>query len=172
MQIYTHILAGWCIGNYTARTPRERLLCMIASVLPDLDGIGIFVDVKYYWAYHHVLGHNIFAGLLFTGILLAFSEWRLWNAVLYYFMFSLHLVLDYLGSGPGWGIHLLWPVSGYYLENPNVWNLSSWQNMLVCFVLFVWTVVIAFTKKQTPLETVSNSLNTKCVSWIENFVAK
>jgi hypothetical protein len=41
-----HFLIGWCIAN-TARdlTTRERLIITAAAVVPDVDGLGMLVEL-------------------------------------------------------------------------------------------------------------------------------
>jgi|ERR1051326_6356312 hypothetical protein len=103
MHIQTHVMSGWCFGNLLNLTPRERLFCMLAASLPDLDGLGILTGQEAYWEYHHVVGHNLPAALLVAGILTFFSTNRRKVFWVYLGLFHLHLVLDYFGSGPGWG---------------------------------------------------------------------
>ena len=111
MHIQTHILSGWCVGNLLPLTSRERLFCMIAAGAADIDGLGIVVSQELYWDYHHKLGHCAAFGLLLAGALAAFSTRRALAFGTYLLLFHLHLVLDYYGSGPGWPIYYLWPVS-------------------------------------------------------------
>ena len=39
MHVQTHILSGWCVGNLAPLSPRERLICMTAASIADLDGL-------------------------------------------------------------------------------------------------------------------------------------
>ncbi len=41
MHVQTHVMSGWCAGSLFPLTAGQRLLCMIAATLPDLDGLGI-----------------------------------------------------------------------------------------------------------------------------------
>ena len=34
--------------------------------MPDLDGLGMLVSAEAYERYHHVVGHNVFAGIALT----------------------------------------------------------------------------------------------------------
>jgi len=40
VHIPTHILSGWVIGNCFPLSPAQRLGCMIAATIPDVDGFG------------------------------------------------------------------------------------------------------------------------------------
>lgn len=97
MHIQTHLLSGWCFGNLFCINNRERFFCILAAVLPDLDGIGAILGQEQYWDYHHILGHNLFAGLLFSGILTVFSMHRVKAFLLYIGLFHLHVLMDFFG---------------------------------------------------------------------------
>lgn len=170
MQVQTHIIAGWCGANLFRLTARERLFCMIMSFLPDLDGIGMIFSVKFYQKYHHLLGHNILAGLVISLFFALLSTRRTVCFFVYLLLFHIHILLDYLGSGPGWGFVYLWPFSNYYIENPWVWPLQSWQTMVCLFLLLIWTFVIAYRHKRTPLEVIIPSLDRKLVKLLTKFV--
>lgn len=163
MHIQTHLLSGWCAADCFDLTPRERLFAMVAASAADLDGLGIVVSIECYAGYHHVLAHNVFFGGLLATVLAAFSTHRLKAFVLFLTLFHLHLVLDYYGSGLGWGIHYLWPLSQNQILNPNAWELVSWQNISTTAVLLAWTVLIAMKKRRTPLEAIMPSLDQKLV---------
>ena len=77
--------------------------------------------------------------------------------------FHLHLVLDYFGSGPGWGIHYFWPFSNYEILNPYAWNFLSWQNLCAAAFFLLWTIAIIVKSKRTPLEVIMPSLDQKIV---------
>ena len=94
MHISTHILSGWCIANTTLLNKRERLFCMIAASVQDLDGLGIIFGQNYYWDWHHVLFHNLLSAIVLTGALTFFSEKRIKGAILYFSLFHLHLLMD------------------------------------------------------------------------------
>lgn len=64
MHVPTHIMAGWCIGNLFPLTPHERIACMAAASLPDLDGLSILAGESAYQTYHHLLGHNLLFALV------------------------------------------------------------------------------------------------------------
>lgn len=165
MHIQTHILSGWCIGNLCWLSPRERLFCMFAASMQDLDGLGILFSEELYWDLHHALGHCLLAGVVISSILTAFSTHR-WKAFpIYLLLFHLHLVMDYLGSGPGWGLYYLWPFSDWEWINRNAWPFFSWQNLSAAGAFLIWTVLIARYQHRTPLECIMPSLDRRLVSW-------
>ena len=172
MHIQTHIMSGWCAGNFFTLTPRERLFCMLAASLEDLDGLGYFVSAEMYWDYHHKLCHNLLFGLLLSAVLALSSTHRLKRFFLYLALFHLHLVLDYFGSGPGWEIYYLWPFSRWYVENTWAWPFYSWQNISVGFAFLGWVIWIAVRKGRTPLEVLMPSLDRQLVEWLRRVSAK
>ncbi|MGV3663656.1 MAG: metal-dependent hydrolase [Prosthecobacter sp.] len=165
MHIPTHILSGWCLADTLELTPRERMLAMVAASAADLDGLGLFVSVEFYAEYHHVLGHNLLAGMLLSAGLaaLASKPHRLKMFCLALVLFHLHLVLDYYGSGPGWGFEYLWPLADLHVECEHAWELASWQNFLAFGILLAWTGIIFVRRRRTPLEVICPSLDARAV---------
>ena len=88
MSPITHFVMGWVAANATPTlTKRERALVTWASVIPDLDGLGIVAEwatrnsqhpLNWWSDYHHILGHNIGLALLVSavGALLAKQKLR------------------------------------------------------------------------------------------------
>ena len=79
MHIPTHILSGWCVANLLPLGPRERVFCMVAAAIPDLDGAGYIAGAHFYERYHHVLGHNltfaVISALALTAIRSGIEHW-------------------------------------------------------------------------------------------------
>lgn len=169
MQPAQHFLSGWCLGTFTLTHSRERLFCMLISVFPDVDGLGVILDERYYLEYHHVLAHNLWIGILISAILSQFSEKKFWAYCVYLASFHLHLFLDFLGSGPGWGIYYLWPVGPQYFANPLVWDLQSWQNTAFLVFYILLTMFFAAKQKRGPLEVIAPRLDAKFVQFSKKF---
>ena len=166
MHVPTHILSGWVAANAFPLTAAERLGCMIAASIADLDGLGIIFGEATYQRWHHVVCHNLPFGLLsaaVTALITTRGIRRLPVAGLYLALFHLHLLMDYWGSGPGWPITYWWPFSDFRLVNWRGWELSSWQNTLAAAVLLGMTVLIAVTRRRTPLERLMPSLDRQLV---------
>ena len=137
---------------------------MLAASLQDLDGVGLLISQDLYWDYHHLLGHNLFYGLLLCALLVYFSQHRLKAFLLYMALFHLHLILDYYGSGPGWGIVYAWPVSSWSIENPHAWPFYAWQNVATGYFCVGWTCWIMLVQKRTFLELPMPSLDRQLVA--------
>ena len=123
---------------------------MLAASLQDVDGVGLVISQNLYWDYHHVLGHNLCFGFLLCGMLTVFSPNRLKAFSWYFALFHLHLILDYYGSGPGWGIAYVWPLSHWSIGNPAAWPFYAWQNVATGYFFVGWTFWIVVVQKRTP----------------------
>lgn len=163
MHIQTHLMSGWCVANVVELTPRERTLAMLAASLADIDGLGLLIRQDLYEEYHHVLAHNLWFALMIAATLTVFSTHRIKAFVMFLVLAHLHLILDYLGSGPGWTIPYLWPMEELLFENPHAWPLASWQNFLAGAGFLAWVMVIAVRKRRTPLENIAPRMDAQIV---------
>jgi hypothetical protein len=168
MHVPTHLMTGWCTANLLPDlTPRQRLFCMIAAAIPDLDGLSILGGHEAYWTWHHRAGHNLAFGLLACLALTLLSQRKPFEFVLYLAEFHLHLLMDVFGSGPGWPIFYLWPFSRRYIDNTRwSWEFYSWQNISIAGGLLVWVIVIAIWKKRTPLEAIMPNLDRQLAAMV------
>ena len=164
MHAQTHLLSGWCLANWLNVGPRERLFCMIVSVCADIDAISIVGGQEAYWAYHHVVGHNILVGLVVAGVLAALSRHRIKGLLAYLGLFHVHLLMDLFGSGPKWSVAYFWPFSRWAAETTYAWEFRSWQNFAAAGLSFLWTIWIVYRRKRTPLEVLMPSLDRKFVA--------
>jgi inner membrane protein len=167
MQIPTHILSGWCVGASLPLTARERLACMLGASLADLDGVCIVAGLDVYARWHHVVGHNVFYGALLAWccarLALPSRRWKI--ALLCFALFHLHLVMDYYGSGPGWGLAYLWPIMEKHWVNPKAWAFEGWQNYTAMGLFTVWMLVLAWVKGPWPTELGLPRLQSEWNAW-------
>lgn len=165
MHVQTHILSGWCAANLLPLNARQRLFCMVAASLSDVDGMGILFSQELYWDFHHRLGHCALFAVAASSILAVFSPRRIASFLVYLALFHLHLGLDVLGSGTGWKIYYFWPFNwvGYKIDWG--WELYSWQNIAAFFALLAWTLAIAIWRQRTPLELLTPSLDRRFVGY-------
>lgn len=153
MHIPTHILSGWCVANlFPQFSAKERLMAVLAASLPDLDGLGLIWSEDAYHAVHHIWGHNLLAAVLVSGLLSLAARRRLMCFIVCLFLFHLHLLMDFYGSGQGWGIAYGWPFSDRYYETEHAWSLGGWQNYVTLAVLVVWSWWLLRRKRRTPFE--------------------
>ena len=168
MHIQTHVMTGWCIANVLPGLDRrQRLFCMIAAAIPDLDGLSRLAGEAAYFHWHHRAGHNLVFAVVSSVALAMFSQRKLWSFLIYLAQFHLHLVMDVFGSGPGWGILYFWPFSTSEFDNTQLsWAFYSWQNITFAAVAFAGSLAIVFWKRRTPLEAVMPKLDRQLVAML------
>ncbi len=172
MSPVTHFLTGWLVANASEQfNQRERTIITLASVVPDLDGIGIVADfltsrsadpLSLFSDYHHILGHNIGFGIIVGLIAFSLSVRRRLVTALALSSFHLHLLCDLVGSrGPDgyqWPIPYLLPFSNKpVLSWSGQWELNAWPNVVFTSVVLAITFVLAWKRGYSPLEMVSDS---------------
>jgi inner membrane protein len=152
----THLLASWIIAAKTTDNPRDCRLVTFAGLAPDLDGLGLIVDLGrdalglrpsiYYVASHHWLLHGLFGALITASLFACFARRRLRVALLAFLVFHLHLLCDLAGSrGPSpadlWPIYYLGPFSrsGMLLWSGQ-WRLDGWIHRYLTVALFLWAL--------------------------------
>jgi inner membrane protein len=130
MNPIVHAELSW-LGAQRLTDRRDRVLVTLAGVAPDLDGLTLLAGEDAYGKWHHVLTHGIFSAVLISAVLAMFAnrKWAVFALALA--AFHLHLLCDLAGSGPGWPIHYLWPLSSEELMWSGQWNLASWQNTVI-----------------------------------------
>jgi hypothetical protein len=165
----THLLVGWTVATAARLEPRDRALVALASVVPDLDGLGIVVDLataktghatEWWGAYHHTLAHNLAAALVATAAAATLARRRVLASALVFLSFHLHLLGDLAGSrGPDgyqWPIPYLTPFSeGLALVWSGQWALNAWPNFALTGVLLAWAFHVAWKRGVSPLEMLS-----------------
>jgi len=162
MSPLTHLLASWVIAAKTTDNPRDCRLVALAGILPDADGLGLAEDLAnaalggkpthFYGQYHHYWLHGIFGAVVIAFLLACFAKQRWRVALLALIVFHLHLLCDFVGSrGPS--PEDLWPIFylGPYDKDPlwvwkGQWRLDGWQNKIVFFTLFAWSLQLAVTR--------------------------
>jgi len=151
MQVPTHLAISWLIG---CRLPelRDRRLVTWAGVLPDLDALSLLGGAGAYSEYHHVLAHNLLAGVVVTAAAAALARQRVKVLVLSFLAFHVHLICDLLGSGRDWPVVYLYPFTRHEFSTPYGWPLASPQNAFVWIVAVALTVGIGITRGRTFAE--------------------
>jgi hypothetical protein len=141
---------------------------MVAASIADVDGLGILGGEQAYWNYHHKLAHNLMFGVITCILVVLLSRRRLLMAFLALGLFHLHLLMDYVGSGPSWPIYYFWPYSTKWaIDNTHIsWEFYSWQNISIALLFLIWTIGIAYKKGRTPLEAIMPSLDRQLVDWL------
>lgn len=166
---------------------RDCRLVALAGVAPDLDGLGLALDLTarafgqqtFLWErFHHVLFHGAFGAVLIAGILALFARNKLRVTLLALITFHLHLVCDFAGSrGPSAGD--LWPILYFapFLQQPawlwsGQWRLDGWQNKVLTFGLLLWIFQIAISKGRSVVGVFSEKADAVFVQVVRGWWAR
>jgi LexA-binding, inner membrane-associated putative hydrolase len=147
---------------------RERAFVTLASVVPDIDGLGAIPELLtrnsahpllWFSEYHHQL-HSLPFGLFVAAICFAFSKPRWTTGLLALASFHLHLLEDVLGArGPDgyqWPIPYLAPFSeATEIVWSGQWALNAWPNFAITIGLLALTLYLAWRRGFSPFEMVS-----------------
>jgi inner membrane protein len=161
----THLLASWLVAEAVPGLgDRDRFLIVVAGVIPDVDGMGAFVELAtrdsahpllWFSEYHHSL-HNAGLLLLVGAAVLILAQRRWTTLALAAFTFHLHLAFDVLGGrgpdGSQWPISYLAPFSGaLQLMWRGQWALNAWPNILLTVILLAVTLGLAWDRGRSPV---------------------
>ncbi len=163
MNPIVHAELSW-LGAQKLLERRDRILVTLAGVLPDLDGLTLLAGEDLYGQWHHVLTHGIFSALAISAALAVMGKrkWAVFGLALA--AFHLHLLCDLAGSGPGWPIHYLWPLSKEPLMWSGQWNLASWQNTLIGLTATLAVLACALPFGRTAVELFSLKADAQVVA--------
>ena len=174
---------GWVVANSVPTlTQRERAMVTWASVVPDVDGLGIIAErltehsahpLNWWSEYHHLLGHNLGFALAVTIMAAIFARQKLTTAALVFVSFHLHLFSDLVGArGPDddqWPIPYLLPFSNaWQLTWSGQWALNAWPNFVITGTLIVATIMLARRHGFSPLEIFSRKSDAIVVAALRN----
>jgi hypothetical protein len=188
MNPITHFMASWTLAEACAQDRRERLWICLAGVAPDLDGLGVTIDIAnqflgrertyYFFTYHHFLFHGLFGALVVTAIARLAGVARLKALASVFLSFHLHLLCDFVGArGPTrddlWAIHYLGPFTykGSW-QWTNQWPLNGWQNMLISVLLLAWIIFRAVRTGASPVSLFSPRINDVVVATLRKWSRK
>jgi len=171
MSPITHFFMGWAVANSAPSLgKRDRALVTWASVVPDLDGLGIIADrltrnsshpLNWWGDYHHTLGHNLGFVIVVAAIAAIFATQRVKTTLLVLLSFHLHLLGDLAGArgpdGDQWPIPYLLPFSKQLqLTWSGQWALNGWPNFVITGVLIGMMFIFARQRGFSPLEMVTS----------------
>ena len=166
IHIVQHFLLGWTLAN-TSRTLswRDRGLITVAAVIPDIDGLGLLVEIPtrntayplLWWTdYHHILAHNLGFALLMTTLALLTATTRLRTTLLTVRSFHTHILGDIVGARGPDGYQ--WPIPYFLPFSPTPelswegqWALNGWQNMVTTAVLLFSSLFLAWKRGYSPV---------------------
>lgn len=180
----THGLFSWLLANVIDTDRRGRIAITLAGVIPDLDGLGYPVealtrggDSPLFWFEdaHHVLLHNLPAGILLSAVAFVFAgkSWKV--AAMALAAFHFHLLFDLAGSagegGEIWPICYLWPFSGAEFAWTGQWRLDSPMNIVFTLLCEAAVALLAWRRGFSPIELLSPSLDAKVLSILSRLLS-
>lgn len=110
-----------------------------------------------------MLFHNLLFGVVVTVLSARWIGWKAGQLMLVFAAFLSHLVGDYFGSGPGWGISPYLPFSSVEYLNEHSWELISWQNTTITACAVAVALFIAVRRGYTPLEFIRTEIDRSVV---------
>ena len=151
MNPITHFLLGWAAFERLFPSRRDKAIVTLAGVAPDLDGLGMIVDLAndwlgrpetaYYGEYHRVLTHGLPAAIAFALVAAMLARRRTLAACTAFASVHLHLLCDLVGSRGStpqdlWPIHYLAPLHATPVWTwAHQWPLVGWQNFAITATL-------------------------------------
>jgi hypothetical protein len=183
MSPITHLLMGWAVANNApSLTRRDRALVTWASVVPDLDGVGIVAEKLtqrsdhplLWWSdYHHVLGHNLGFALVVATAAAFFARQKVKTTLLVLISFHLHLLADLVGArgpdGDQWPIPYLLPFSHRAQWTwSGQWALNAWPNLVITGILIGTAIWQARQRGFSALELFSAKADAAFIAALRN----
>ena len=178
MNPVTHFLTGWAVASCVPSLERkERAMVALACVVPDVDGLGVVVDLAtrgsahptdWFSLLHHQL-HSLAFAVVIAAVCFALARHRRVTGLLALLSFHLHLLEDLAGSrGPDgyqWPIPYLAPFSaaGQWMWRGQ-WSLNAWPNFAITIGLLALTFHLAWRKGFSPLEMLSRRADRRFVA--------
>jgi hypothetical protein len=161
-----HLQYGWWFAHWGEFNRSERAAIALAGAAPDLDGLSLLGGSDIYYAYHHILFHNIGSALavLVLGGIFWWKRKIVWLLVV--FSFAMHVVEDYATTS--WNQHPWKPFSDATVNLSS--HLPGWmvqgvfQTTAMVFILAM-TVWIYSRHGRTPLEILSPALDRLLVNY-------
>jgi ABC-type Na+ efflux pump permease subunit len=149
----------------------------MASVVPDVDGLGLLVElptrntahpVLWWTQYHHVLAHNVGFALIIALAVYILAARPTQTTALALLSFHLHILGDIAGARGPDGYQ--WPIP-YFLpfsQTPELswsgqWALDSWQNFVITGVALAITFALAWRRGYSPVGIFSKGLDQQFV---------
>jgi hypothetical protein len=167
MSPITHFLFGWVAFERALPARRDKLLVALAGVAPDVDGLGMLVDLanralgraetNYYFQFHRQLAHGLPAAIAFALLAAACARQRLRTAIAVFACVHLHLLCDLAGSRGAlpddlWPIHYLEPLASVPVWTwTHQWPLVGWQNLAITAGLMLATMARAARRGYSPV---------------------
>ena len=136
---FTHGIIGWMIGAKLGKTKEYKILGLMAGMLPDLDGLLIFINYPLHQFLHRLLFHSIFyaAAIALLWMLIMKKKTNPFiGGTIIFSSFMAHILLDMISTSKG--IALFAPLSFDLFWYPII-HFWYWPEVIIClfFILFM-----------------------------------
>lgn len=171
MWVPGHGQLGWHLGEAAGLEKRDRTLCALAAMAPDLDGLTFLTGMSNYWNLHHTFGHSLFILPFYTiGIGLLFGVRKMRTAGFCLLGALAHVTVDIFGSMP---VFALWPV---YPD----WALINYANpfiifpveFLTPFLMIGWSLWVYRARGISILEIFGSRIEGQLYVWLKKIHQK
>jgi len=165
MLIPVHAGIGWMLAEAGRGTRRFRQAVLLASILPDLDGLLTFYNQTLYETYHDQVTHSLLFSLVVSGVAAMFCR-KEWIKVLMFtqIAFYVHYFGDYVFSG--WTLAYWFPFSTKVFFFKYAFWLGHPINYALWLISFVIIVFMAWRLKRTPFEALSARLDERFCNYL------
>ncbi len=153
MDPLNHALIAWVIANSFNVDLRTRRFCLLAGVIPDIDGIPVLFDEQLFQAVHHTFGHTLLFGVLVSLVLALLLEKKRLGFSVILLGFVAHLGADVIGSN--WPVPVLAPFLPAQISvSPYVSDFVIYSVIGPVFLVLgtLAAVLILIRLKRTPME--------------------
>ncbi len=178
-----HLVISWVLANLNYERKRDRVVAVLAGVLPDIDGLGAVVDYinkdPYYYNYlkwHRTFGHSIFTLLFIMVVTFLICGRRIRPVIVASSVWLTHMFFDLTGSaGPDgsiWTLIPFWPLSEHEISFSWQWALNGWQNVAITAVFVIIMIIIATKKKRSLIEIFSSKFDSYAINVVEQLLRR
>ena len=160
-----HGQLGWHLAERAGLEKRDRILCSLAAVAPDLDGLTFITGMSNYWGLHHTFGHSLYILPFYAVAIGLFGQNKIRTAAFCLLGALAHVGIDIFGSMP---VHFLWP---FYPD----WALIDRANPFIIFpvefitpfLMIAWSISVFKKRGVSILEIFGSRIETKLVLWLK-----
>jgi len=181
----SHLMLSWLASNAINVGVRERALITFAGLSPDVNGLGLLIDIctkggdnpTHYWGeWHHSLHTLLFSFSVAIVVFSLASKRRLTTALIAFGAFQVHLICDLIGGRGPDGYQ--WPI-GYlrpFFDTPELawsgqWELNAWQNIAISVLTLFAVCYVSLRNQRTPFEVGSAKMNLACLDLLRKLKA-
>ncbi len=170
MWVPGHGQLGWHLAELARLEKKDRILCAIAGMAPDIDGLTFLLGPSSYWGLHHTFSHSLFSLPVIAVGIGTFGENRI-RTVLFSFLAALaHVVIDIFGSKP---VHVLWPIYPDWapIDSPNPFVIFPVE-FITPFVMIGWSIQVFKGRGISILEIFGSQIERMSYAWLKKIHAK